>query len=83
MKEVTNFLPNCPTVCSLYETMGLEKKMAVHLKTMPLFLGTACMTNNLCAQFQFLWQGTEDGKVMVVVLLSHPPKDGILENLTT
>ena len=26
MKEVTNLLPNCPTVCSLYETMGIEKK---------------------------------------------------------
>jgi len=32
---------------------------------------------------EFLWQGTEDGKVMVVVLLSHPLEDGILENLTT
>ena len=26
MKEVTNFLPNCPTVCSLYETIWDVKK---------------------------------------------------------
>ena len=46
MKEVTNLLPNCPTVCSLYETMGIEKKMTVHLKTIPLFLGIVFVARN-------------------------------------